>query len=189
MQFKTQYDSHARVYHHPGSGVKDVYTPRYDEFGVLDLVVSGQEDLYGYIQSHYESTDIHVILERFAAGDVDVLSRHQGFYADMSDMPKTYAEVLNAVIAGENAFDHLPIEIKQKFGNSFAVWLSSMDSPEWSEKMGFDKPSDSSVEPVPAPSVVGPQSSSAPSAGSQPSSAPSPAPVSDSSVASGSPQG
>lgn len=150
MEFKTQYDSHARVYHHPGSPVKDVYMPRYDELGNLDLAVSGQEDLYGKIQSHYESTDIHVILDRFASGDTDVLSRTQGFYADISDMPKTYAEVLNSVIAGEHAFDQLPAEIKKQFSNSFAVWMASMDTPDFAVKMGWTP---TGVEPVQPPTA------------------------------------
>lgn len=137
MQFKTQYDGHARVYQHPGNPIKDVYAPRYDDNGVLDLVVTGQENLYDFIQSHKESTDIHVILERFASGETDVLSQIQGFYADASDMPKTYAEVLNAVIAGEQAFDRLPVEVKQQFGNSFSVWLAAMDQPDFAERMGF----------------------------------------------------
>lgn len=113
-----------------------MYSPRYDDNGVLDLEVTGQENLYEFIQSHKESTDIHVLLTRFANGETDVLSRMQGFYADVSDMPKTYAEVLNAVIAGEETFARLPVEIKQRFDNSFAVWLASMDSPDFSERMG-----------------------------------------------------
>lgn len=157
MQFKTQYDSHARVFHHPGNPVKDVYLPKYDELGNLDLVVSGQEDLYGYIQSHYESTDIHVILDRFAAGDVDVLSRTQGFYADMADMPKTYAEVLNSVIAGEHAFDQLPAEIKRQFSNSFAVWMASMDTPDFAVKMGWSSSEATPVQPPTADQVVSSQ--------------------------------
>lgn len=137
MKFKTQYDAHARVYQDPGNPIKDVYSPRYTDDGVLDLVVTGRENLYEFIQSHKESVDIHVLLTRFANGETDVLSRIQGFYADASDMPKTYAEVLNAVIAGEETFARLPVEVKQRFGNSFAVWLSSMDSPDFPERMGI----------------------------------------------------
>lgn len=135
--FKTKYDAHTRVLQNPGSPVKVNYAPHYDEHGVLDLQPVGQTDLYAYIQSHAESCDIHVILDRFASGETDVLSQMQGFYADCSDMPKTYAEVLNSVIAGEQAFAGLPAEIKQRFGNSFAQWLSSFDKPDFGEKMGF----------------------------------------------------
>lgn len=136
-KFKTQYDPHDPVYQPPGDPIKLVYSPRYNEDGVLDLVVTGKEDLYDYIQSHKESTDIHVLLERFVNGEDDVLSRLQGFYADVSDMPKTYAEVLNAVIVGEETFARLPVEVKQRFDNSFAVWMASMDQPDFASRMGI----------------------------------------------------
>lgn len=156
MKFNTQYDSHARVHCNPGNPVKDVYSAYYDSDGVLQFEVSGQEDLYGFIQSHAESCDIHVILERFAAGETDVLSKAQGFYMDSSDMPKTYMEVLNSVLAGESAFASLPAEIKQKFGNSFSTWLASFESPDFAEKMGWSQTSQqvqdfASSQSAPAP--------------------------------------
>lgn len=140
FSFRTQYDKRAPVYQEPGSPIKLIYSPRYDDNGVLDLIVTGQENLYDYIQSHKESTDIHVLLDRFANGETDVLQRMQGFYGDVTDMPKTYAEVLNAVIVGEETFARLPVEVKQKFDNSFAVWLASMDKPDFAQRMGVEPP-------------------------------------------------
>lgn len=134
-KFNTQYDKRALVFQEPGSPIHVIYSPKYTDEGVLDLFVSGQENLYDMIQSHKESTDIHVLLDRFASGETDVLQRMQGFYGDITSMPKTYAEVLNAVIAGEETFARLPIEIKQRFNNSFSEWLTSMDKPDFAEKM------------------------------------------------------
>lgn len=140
--FKTKYDEHARVYSHPGSPVKITYQPHYSPTGVLELEPAGQEDLYGYIQSHKDSVDIHVILKRFAAGEVDVLSQVQGFYADASNMPKTYAEVLNAVLDGERAFNSLSAQVKAEFNNSFAEWLSAMHDDDFPVRMGLVKADD-----------------------------------------------
>lgn len=146
LKFRTQFDPHDPVFQHPGSPVKLVYSPRYDDNGVLDLIVTGQENIYDFIQSHKESTDIHVLLDRYANGETDVLQRLQGFYADVSDMPKTYAEVLNAVIVGEEAFARLPVDVKQRFDNSFAVWMSSMDRPDFAARMGI-APQDAGMTP------------------------------------------
>lgn len=146
MKFRTQYDSHPPVFQEPGDPIHLVYSPHVSSNGVLDLEVTGQENLYEYIQSHKESVDIHVLLNRFVNGESDVLQRMQGFYGDVSSMPKTYAEVLNAVISGEEAFNRLPIEVKERFGNSFGVWMASMDKSDFAEKMGF-KPADSSLTP------------------------------------------
>lgn len=142
MTFKTKYDDHARVYSNPGSPVKVTYQANYNALGTLEINPVGQEDLYGYIQSHRDSVDIHVILKRFAAGEVDVLSQVQGFYADASDMPKTYAEVLNAVLDGERAFNALPIEVKQRFNNSFSEWLAAFHDPDFAVRSGLVKVDD-----------------------------------------------
>lgn len=146
MMFNTQYERRVSVYQEPGSPIRPVYSPRYTDDGVLDLVQTGSENLYDYIQSHKQSTDIHYLLDRFVNGETDVLQRMQGFYADVSDMPKTYAEVLNAVIAGEETFARLPVEVKRRFDNSFAVWLTSMDRPDFASRMGMETPPDSVVQ-------------------------------------------
>ncbi|UPW41046.1 internal scaffolding protein [Sigmofec virus UA08Rod_5667] len=146
--FNTQFSMKSRIFKNPGQPFKLTYQAAYDVNGTLQLYESGQEDLYDYIQSFKDSVDIHVILKRFAAGETDVLSQVQGFYADAADMPSTYQEVLNAVIAGETVFNQLPAEIKQKFGNSFSQWLVSFESPDFSVKMGWTKPdlTDSQVQ-------------------------------------------
>lgn len=176
MKFRTQYSDRTPVYQEPGNPVKLIYSPRYTDDGVLDLVVTGQENLYDYIQSHKESTDIHVLLTRFANGEEDVLSRMQGFYADVTSMPKTYAEVLNAVIVGEETFSRLPVEVKQRFDNSFAVWMAAMDSPDFASRMGYEAPhqagmSDSQVQDF-AAAPAAPAASSASVSDAAPPSAP-----------------
>lgn len=161
-KFKTQFDDRVPVFQEPGSREKLVYSPRYDDNGVLDLVVTGKEDIYAFIQSHKESTDIHVLLDRFANGETDVLQRMQGFYGDVTSMPKTYAEVLNAVIVGEETFARLPVEVKQRFDNSFAVWLSSMDSPDFASRMGVPLDKDMTPSQVQDFAGAAPASSTTP---------------------------
>lgn len=143
MKFKTQFDARERVYSNPGSPVRTLYTPKFDEKGVMDLVESGREDLYESIQSHKESCDIHVILERFARGDVGALERVQGVYGDFSDVPKSYADMLNLVHSAEDAFSRLPVDERAKYGHSFERWLVE-SSP--SVPAGSDQPATPSVE-------------------------------------------
>ena len=146
--FRTQYDKPRRVFSCVGSPEKVLYQPCFDENGVMDLVEVGKEDLYGYIQSHKDSVDIHVILKRFEQGDVAALSRVQGTYGDFTEMPKTYAEALNAMIHAENYFNGLPVEVRAEFGHSFQQFLASMDKEDFVEKMHV---TDSAPDPVPDP--------------------------------------
>lgn len=137
--FATQFKPHERVRQAVGSGDRILYTSQLREDGEIELIPSGKEDLYASIQSHKDSCDIHVLLARYRNGDVDALSRVQGAYGDFTEMPGTYAELLNALIAGENYFNSLPVEVKEKFGHSFEKFMVSMDDmPGFLQKLGVD---------------------------------------------------
>lgn len=145
--FKTQYQSHERKRSNPGTSEHILYSPQFDDHGHFELVESGVEDVYDMIQSHKDSTDIHQILRRFNNGDVNALNKVQGVFADVTEMPKTYAEMLNHIIAGKNAFMDLPVETRAKFGHSFERWLAAMDDPvDFASKMGIDIKNDKSAD-------------------------------------------
>lgn len=148
MEFKTQYDARDRVFTDPGSPEHITYAGHYDEKGRVVLEESGRENLYDYIQSYAESCDIHVLMKRYANGDVDALSQKQGFYGDFLDFPKTYAEALNHMNEMERQFMALPVETREKFGNSFTEFLAASGEADFLERLGIKK--ESFVEPVPA---------------------------------------
>lgn len=154
--FKSHLDEHARVFQHPGDRDKVLYSPVFDDAGNFELKPSGKDDLYAFIQSHAESVDIHVILDRFARGDVSALSKVQGTYGDFTTLPKTYAEMLNIVIQGENQFMALPVDIRAKFDHDFRKWIASMDNMDnWLSLMGIQaEVSDPAPEPIVKPEVV-----------------------------------
>jgi hypothetical protein len=148
MEFKTQYDARDRVFTDPGSPEHITYAGHYDEKGRVVLEESGRENLYDYIQSYAESCDIHVLMKRYANGDVDALSQKQGFYGDFLDFPKTYAEALNHMNEMERQFMALPVETREKFGNSFTEFLAASGEADFLERLGIKKEPD--AEPVPA---------------------------------------
>lgn len=144
-EIRTQFMPHARVYSNPGSPIRILYGPQFDENGVMELIEVGRENLYDYIQSHKESCDIHVILERCARGDSSALMKRQAMYGDFTEMPKTYAEALNALAGAESYFNSLPVEIRAKFDHSFHKFLVSMNKPEFATMMGVVAPTSSST--------------------------------------------
>lgn len=133
MQFETQFRKPERFLSNPGSPVKILYGPEFDEKGRMNLVEKGRENLYDFIQSFKESVDIHVLLKRFANGETDVLSKIQGFYGDFSEFPRTYADLLNTVNEGEAFFNGLPVEVRSKFGHSFPVFMSALSDGSLSD--------------------------------------------------------
>lgn len=147
--FDTQYTPHDRIFANVGSPVKVLYRGKYDANGRVVLEKSGEENLYDYIQSFRDSVDLNVILARFSNGEVDALSKAQGFYADVTDFPKNMADALNRINQAEEMFKALPLETRQKFDCSFEQFLAQSGTEDWLSKMGFAV-SDSSVsQPVP----------------------------------------
>lgn len=148
MQFKTQYDARDRIFSDPGSPEHITYAGHYDEKGRVVLEEAGRENIYDFIQSHAESCDIHVLMKRYQNGDIDALSQKQGFYGDFLDFPKTYAEALNHMNEMERQFMALPVETREKFGNSFTEFLAASAEPDFLDRLGIKK--ESVTESVPA---------------------------------------
>lgn len=140
--FRTQFTSRPRLIAEPGCPVKQLYQPMYRDDGTWTLVESGVHDLYAEIQSHAGSVDIHEILRRFAQGDVGALERIQGAYGDFTQMPTTFAEALNTMLAAEQYFLGLPVETRAQFNHDYRQFIAAFDSPESLARLGlFDQPS------------------------------------------------
>lgn len=148
MQFKTQYDARDRIFSDPGSPEHITYAGHYDEKGRVVLEESGRENIYDFIQSHAESCDIHVLMKRYQNGDVNALSQKQGFYGDFLDFPKTYAEALNHMNEMERQFMALPVETREKFGNSFTEFLAASGEADFLDKLGIKAEEPKEVTPA-----------------------------------------
>ena len=120
-----------------GNKTEPHYVERYTETGHPYLVKDGETDIVAIIQSHKEECDIGLMLQRYAAGDTSVM-RNDARYIDTSELPTTIHGFFNLMAAQREKFNALPIEIKQKFDNSFEVWASMAGTNEWVEKMGFN---------------------------------------------------
>ena len=153
MRFRTQYDRE-RIQCRSGNSLINTYTARYDDDGHLIAEVFGKHDIYPEIQAHRQSTDINYLVSRFAAGDDTALSKVQGLYGDFTEMPKTYAEALNAMNKADELFAKLPADVKAKFDNSLSVFLSKAGSQEWFDHLSIKPVAKPVAEPAAEPAAV-----------------------------------
>lgn len=156
-KFNTQYDARDRIISHPGNPIKQLYSGSYNERGQVELKEDGTEDLYAYIQSFAESTDIHTILKRYQNGEVDVLEKVQGFYGDITEMPHTYAEALQRIADSEKVFMSLPVEVRAKFGHSFSEFLAASQEADFLDRLGVQSAEQPTLESVAHDPVVKPE--------------------------------
>lgn len=99
---------------------------KFDERGNRTFYSKGTIDLYEKIQSFKDDCDLELIIARCTAScDFSPLQRVQGFYADVSGMPKNLAEVYSSVNTAQRIFSELPQDVASKFAN-FEDFLSSI---------------------------------------------------------------
>lgn len=115
-------------------------------------------------QQHFkEETDINTIVERFGlTGELpnDVPVPQSGDFTEVVD----YQTALNLVIAGRDAFEAMPANVRNRFGNNPATFMEFVHDPanaEEARKLGLlipqaEKPSPIEVRVIPDPAAGSP---------------------------------
>lgn len=124
----------------PGDRYRDVYTPKIDADGSIELVVTGKEDLWELHNADKDYCDLNRIVESSLNGDSSALQRGNPAFIDILGAPKTLAEAYEINFRAEHAFNNLPSKIKERFGNSFMQFLEGAGSPEWFDLLKIDDP-------------------------------------------------
>lgn len=119
----------------PGSKKQKTYSMTVDLNGHKVLEETGEIDLYEKIQESLEETKIENIVRRAVGGDAQALNVMHGVYADVTDAPRTFAEMQQAVIYATEQFSRLPVEIREKFGHSPEKFVATYGTKEWLEIM------------------------------------------------------
>lgn len=127
MNFSSRLNRPVTICSPIGNGERSIFEERIVD-GVKHLVVTGKENLKEFIEASKAETLISNIMKRFESGDINVLSRVQGFYGDVTSMPDNLAECQNLLIKLENQFNSLPVETKAKFDNSFNKYVKDVSS-------------------------------------------------------------
>lgn len=122
-------------YTNPGDPIHIIYAPVVGKEGSIELVPSGKENTDDYIQSFAESTDIRIILNRVAQGEVELLSKTAGSYGDFTQAPKTLAEALQLQMDSNRLFQALPVETRRKFDDDPNKFFAAAGTDDWFNKI------------------------------------------------------
>ena len=119
-----------------GSRWKRKYHPIVGKDGHIELSEDKPVDLYAEIQSHADSCDLRIIIDRYVNGEVDLIRSPQAGFFDATVMPKTYAEALQMTIDAERDFLSLPVDVRERFGHDYRQYMAQAGSPDWYAKLG-----------------------------------------------------
>lgn len=136
-QFRTIYDR-VRIRSNSGDPMANDYKLIVEKDGSKRLKIVGKHSLYNEIQSYKDSCDIKCLVERYLnIGDPTILERKNAAFMDITDIPETYAEILQFNINTKKAFDSLSADEKAKFDGSIDKFVASIGSYEWMNKLGL----------------------------------------------------
>lgn len=130
----------------PGSRYRPVYTSEILDDGTIELVQTGVEDLQEIYNSQRNSCDVNLIVQQFMAGDPNALNRGNPVFLDLLGAPKSLMEAYQLQYRAEQAFNLLPVEIREKFNQSFTEFLAGAGTPEWFAALKISKDDVKEVE-------------------------------------------
>lgn len=157
MKFRTSYTGAVRTPCATGDGFEDVFAMKVDDFGNDTLEKVGKTNVYEQIQSYADSVDLHVLVARYKAGDVDALNIAESIYGDFYSAPASLLDAQRAITDMRSNFEKLPTDIKEKFDNNYNVFLACMENGTLDDVLGrkSDIEKAEAVEvPVVAPEVT-----------------------------------
>lgn len=139
MKYRTC-DDRFRHFSEPGSMIEKTYEGYYDLDGVLQLKETGEHNIYLDTQADADACDINLLIARYMAGDESALNRVKGYYADISNLPTNIHDVYNIIKRAERDFEALPVEVKERFDNTFEKFLFTAGTSDWHDRTGIEEP-------------------------------------------------
>ena len=140
IKFRTAYSADTKDFISvPGSKFLDQYEFKFDEKGEVKETTLHKTDnplnVYDRIQADYPATDINLLMKKFALGDTSAINVKEGIYADVTKMPKNFAELFDRINDSHRLFDELPADLKQLFNNSYEEFWSEFGSDDFNKKV------------------------------------------------------
>ena len=135
MEFFTYLNRPKRKPTPAGDKFLELFQEEITKDGRKELVNIGSTNIYDKIQEGREDTEIQNILQHLALGDLSVLRQQKPQYIDSTTLPKTLMEANNIVIKAKQEFEKMPKEVKEKFDNDAELYVNTMGSKEWLDKM------------------------------------------------------
>ncbi|MBQ2713443.1 MAG: hypothetical protein IJF22_00555 [Clostridia bacterium] len=138
-----------------GEDIVPVYSLVIDkETGKKEVKQTGKRNIYKEIQAHKEECLVYNILERHVNGDTLALNQSQGFFADISNMPKSLNDAQEIILNAETLFKEMPVAVRSEFNHSMSEFVASISNGTFEEKINKHlQPQINKVEPIVQPQV------------------------------------
>lgn len=101
-------------------------------------------------QQFKDDADVNVIIKKYGTTGINPFVRQDGYYADLTEVPDLQT-ALSAVKKAEEAFQSLPSQVRERFGNNPDLMINFLRDEKNTEegiKLGLIKKPEPPKEPV-----------------------------------------
>jgi hypothetical protein len=98
----------------------------FDKEKIMVKKACGEFNVYDMIQEGLPDTEIYTVLEKYNCTVDEAKERMKGNLQKLQgvfDMNKSFVDTMQEKINAENAFNDLPLDVRDKFGNSLERFL------------------------------------------------------------------
>ena len=106
-----------------GSPIRPIWSPHFcdsplglAEFDIV-LTYDGNINSFDSIQELSDYVDIDNLVRRYNNGEMDVLSKVQGFYGDLTTLPANMRDIYEFNAKGKILFDALSPDVREQIGD------------------------------------------------------------------------
>lgn len=124
----------------PGEHLRPLYKSQIMKDGSIKLHDAGYQDTDAFIESFRESCELKTLIKRYEAGDLQALMQVNTFDGDFSMMPNNLGQALEILQTAQSAFDYLPKQTKDAYGNDYKKWIQDYGSDAFMKSIGFEPP-------------------------------------------------
>lgn len=128
MKFPTLYDAVKVVPQNAGNVFETQYSQRYTADGKPYLEAQKtKKNNYQIAQSNKDVCDYSAMMRKYyATGDDSILNRGvKGSFGDFTEAPTDLIDAQNKINAGIDAFNSLPIDVREEYNNNPYEFFSS----------------------------------------------------------------
>lgn len=140
---KSLYKRESGIVSNSGNKIKDDYMLKYKNDGGVYLKKTGETDVYKVIQANKVNCDLQSVLEtcvhqnQLNVNSPDVIKSAIADFTGLETMAEWYAGIKDF----EQMWRDTPIDVKEQFNSSKAMFISSIGDDDFIDKVntGFDK--------------------------------------------------
>lgn len=139
MKFASRSEAKKTMPTVPGNRMQPTREMRIDENGHKTLIITGEEDVYEFIQASLEETKIENIIKRATGQDLENMMLQPESLIDIVGAPTTLAAAQALIEKTRQTFDRLPVEVKKAFDFSPEKYVAEYGSEKWASALGLNK--------------------------------------------------